>query len=94
MVKMKMALPLCMLRRGRIVPETVGVLLSHGADVDGKDEDGFTALHFAARADASKAVEILLKHGADSDAKNDSGVTPLRLIGRVLRTLARNLLVR
>ena len=44
--------------------ESIGVLLSHGADVDGKDEDGVTALHFAVRRNASKVVEILLSHGA------------------------------
>ena len=39
MVKMKMALPLCMLAARKDAPESIGVLLSHGADVDGKNEE-------------------------------------------------------
>ena len=41
------------------------------------DPEGFTALHFAAAADAERAVDFLLQHGADANTVAAGGWTPL-----------------
>ena len=55
------------------------LLLSHKADVNARNSDGQTPLHFAAQQGQLQAVEWLLKHGADVNAKDNKGVTPLSL---------------
>ena len=49
-------------------------LIEAGANVDGKDSDGFTLLHFDID---TKLVEVLLKKGLDINAKSNNGQTPL-----------------
>ena len=54
------------------------LLLSHEADVNGKDGvDGWTALHYAANHGNKDIAELLLSHGADVNAKGKKGETPL-----------------
>ena len=48
-------------------------------DVNTKDADGNTPLHFAARKGNHKRVEVLLKNGADVNAENKKGTRPLHL---------------
>jgi len=48
--------------------------MPRGADVNAKDEDGWTPLHFAA---TKEIVELLINEGADVNAKNKWGGTPL-----------------
>ena len=50
------------------------LLLAHGADVNAKDDIGYTPLHCASYKDES---ELLLTHGADANAKDKEGKTPL-----------------
>jgi len=56
----------------------VHALLVAGADVTARDPDGWTALHFAGRADV-RAIELLLSAGADPHARTGDGTTPLHL---------------
>jgi ankyrin repeat protein len=50
------------------------LLISHGADVNTKDN-----LHLAAEMGQKAIVEMLLARGADINAKTDKGNTPLSL---------------
>jgi ankyrin repeat protein len=56
------------------------LLISNGADVNLKDENGHTALHIAAEGQDVKMIELLVSKGADINAKNgNDGWTPLHL---------------
>jgi len=58
----------------------VGVtLLSHGADVNARDDVGMTPPHDAAIYGHPDMVEFLLQHGANPNVKNQEGRTPLAL---------------
>src|SRR5215207_9884169 len=59
--------------------EAVRALLKGGADVNGGEPDGTTALHWAARRDDVTAADILLRAGADPNRTNRYGVVPLSL---------------
>lgn len=52
-------------------------LITTGADVDGPQGDGATALHWAAHHNDRLAVDLLVDAGASVDAQNDLGATPL-----------------
>ena len=54
-------------------------LLKNGADVDQRQPDGATALHWAAFRDDRQIAGLLLAAGADVDAANELGATPLWL---------------
>ncbi len=56
-------------------PESVKLLLDHGADPNATDNDGLTALMLAVSNLAK--VRLLLEHGAQVDAKSKLGRTPL-----------------
>lgn len=51
--------------------------LQQGAEINGRDPAGWTALHYAARQGVLEAVEFLLDNGADINSKNNAGYTPL-----------------
>jgi hypothetical protein len=52
----------------------VSLLLEKGTNVDSKDGDGNTPLHYASN---KSVVSLLLENGADVNAKCNSGWTPL-----------------
>lgn len=54
-------------------------LLSAGADANAKDDDGLTALMYAAMYASADCVELLLAQGAAPNAKSNSGLTALML---------------
>ena len=50
-----------------------------GADVNTKDEDGYTLLTVAVAYGSKEIVELLIFNGVDVNAKNDGGSTPLNI---------------
>jgi ankyrin len=54
-------------------------LLKQGVDVNARQGDGATALHWAAHHDDRAMVERLIRAGASVQAANELGVTPLLL---------------
>jgi ankyrin repeat protein len=54
-------------------------LVGDRVDVNVRQADGATALHWAAHWDDLALVELLVRAGADVNAANDLGVTPLTL---------------
>ena len=75
---------------GRDSLEIVRQLVTDGADVNAKDDDGFTPLIDAAEAGNIQIVRLLLRHGADVHAKAAAGITALNSAREqdVLRLLA------
>ncbi len=56
---------------------SLGALLKTGADVNGTQVDGTTALHWAVYNDDLATAELLVKSGADVNAVNRYGIQPL-----------------
>jgi ankyrin repeat protein len=63
-----------------------GVLLAHGADVNGRATNNITPLHEAAANGDLAFVKLLLAHGADVNAETTDGKTPLSLAREHQRT--------
>jgi uncharacterized protein len=61
--------------------EAVRTYLARRADVNAREADGTTALHWAVRADDAEGVAVLLRAGANVNAANRYGITPLWLAG-------------
>jgi hypothetical protein len=57
--------------------EVAELLLAKGADVNAKNNDGFTPLHSAAAQGHKDVAELLLAKGADANAKDKDGYIPL-----------------
>lgn len=60
-------------------PETVEILIENGANVNQKDEQGFTALHIAAVIPNLKILEKLLDNGADPNALTVEGANACQM---------------
>lgn len=54
-------------------------LLAAGEDVNGRNEQGNTALHYAVAMDNAELTKILLANGADMNALNDKGWSPVKI---------------
>ena len=57
--------------------DVVRALVQEGADVDARQGDGATALHWAAYWNEVELADLLIRAGADVNSANDLGVTPL-----------------
>jgi ankyrin repeat protein len=68
----------------RLSLETAKVALELGADINGADGAGNTALHVAARKRFESVIRFLAEKGARLDVKNRLGETPLALALRPL----------
>ncbi|XP_006460767.1 hypothetical protein AGABI2DRAFT_220937 [Agaricus bisporus var. bisporus H97] len=53
----------------------VQFLVNHDADIDVRDRNGFTALHFASLVGAEECARILVRAGADREIVNSLGKT-------------------
>jgi ankyrin repeat protein len=60
----------------------VRALVQKQADVNAREADGTTALHWAVRAADQSALDLLVAAGADVNAANRYGVTPLSLAAK------------
>jgi ankyrin repeat protein len=57
--------------------ELVEFILANHADVNAKENNGWTPLHYAASTSNQLAAELLLAHHADMEARGNLGETPL-----------------
>ena len=57
----------------------VHILESDGLHTEAQDEDGHTALHYAARSSAPLTIGLLVKSGGNVEATNSKGQRPLHL---------------
>ncbi len=60
--------------------ESIEYLIQHGNDVNLKDIDDMTPLHFAMRAKNVEAAKALLEAGADPNIPNNRKIIPLAYI--------------
>ena len=60
-----------MLAAHRGDPGVVNMLLERGADIDARNNGGFTPLMFAARQGHDQVIEILLNRGANANIRNE-----------------------
>jgi ankyrin repeat protein len=60
-------------------PEKLAEILSRGADVNVRSENGYTPLMFASIYNKADAVKFLIDSGADPTARNTNGDAPLLL---------------
>ncbi|EAY13846.1 hypothetical protein TVAG_044060 [Trichomonas vaginalis G3] len=60
------------------IPSLLEYFLSHGANINEKDNDGKTALYIAAGINRKEIAEFLISHGANINEKNNDGETALQ----------------
>ncbi|XP_062144830.1 protein VAPYRIN-LIKE-like [Alnus glutinosa] len=67
--------------------------LAQGANVNGKDMNGWTPLHRAAFKGRIECVNLLLDHGAQVDVVDDAGYTPLQCAAEAGQVQVASLLI-
>lgn len=63
--------------KSKLAMDVCKELLKKGADVNVKNGNGLTPLHFAASMGRVNLCKLFLKYGADINAKDDYGWTPM-----------------
>ena len=58
-------------------PDVIKHLIDLGVDVNARDRELWTPLHFAARTKSPAAVRLLVDAGADVNAERGKGITPI-----------------
>jgi ankyrin repeat protein len=66
--------------------EIAELLIGNGADVNAKNDGGFTPLHGEAVGGSKEVGELLIAKGADVNAKMEDGDTPLDWAIEINRT--------
>lgn len=61
------------------MPEDLERVLSEGADIDERDKEGNTPLHYCVEHGMSETAKALVAAGADVNALTEDGMTPLHL---------------
>jgi hypothetical protein len=67
-------------------PKLIETLIQRGAEIDARDPQGFTPLHYVS---CEEAARLLLRKRADVHAKSENGLTPLHMA--LTRPIARRL---
>ncbi|KAL6058330.1 Bromodomain-containing protein 3 [Balamuthia mandrillaris] len=70
---------------GSNVTALLGLLQNKSVDVNGLDEYGETALHYACTAGNNDCTKVLIQKGANVNAENSNGITPLHHAARLGR---------
>jgi uncharacterized protein len=60
-------------------PAVIRALIQQHVDVNSREIDGTTALHWAVRSDDRESVQLLIRAGAEVNVANRYGLTPLSL---------------
>ncbi|KAF9459812.1 hypothetical protein BDZ94DRAFT_1267410 [Collybia nuda] len=60
-------------------PSLIGFLVKHEVDLDARDKNGYTALHFAVLAKSETCLRLLLEAGADREIVDALGKVPMEL---------------
>ena len=60
--------------------DAVRYYLAHECNLDEVDEQGWTALHYAAEGGFLDIVDVLLQQGASLEVRNPAGYTPLQVM--------------
>ena len=74
--------------------EVVKQHLAAGTDVNTKDDDEYTPLHWAAMEGRREVAELLISQGANVNAKNKVGSTPLHIAAYMKFDLAELLIAK
>ena len=73
--------------------EIVTLLLQHGADINVRQQHGFTPLHTAAQHGDAEMIKILLEHQADINAITNAGETAMDIALKCNHTEAAHMFV-
>ncbi|KAF6801170.1 ankyrin repeat protein [Colletotrichum sojae] len=68
----------------------LNLLVDYGAEVNHKDRNGITPLHYASIEGAVRPVRFLLEKGADKASRNEDGKTPVEVAVEIRQAIIDN----
>ena len=74
-------------------PRAAAALIEAGADIEARNDRGFTALHAAAYSGSREIATLLLDHGAEVDARSMHAITPLHVAAEENQAAVAELLI-